>query len=612
MKRFLLCLTAIVWLSAIPPGYVQAQNEPEDIMERNRERPERSLIKQKVIPAKKIKTKGNWMDVAVSFDGIAGADPLASSDPAGTDANRPIEISSPKQLAYLAMRVNSGVNYSGKHFRLMADLDLGGREWTPIGQFGDDPDDCSRHFCGVFNGNGHKIKNLTIINGGNHSGLFGVIGAGASIEKLHVIGCYVRGKMMVGGLVGELIGGRISECSVSGTVIASNGCVGGMAGSNNGTVFNCQSSAEVFGADSDTGGLAGVSGEKMPAVIEHCIATGRVTGYWNVGGLVGRNNALIANCRASGEVNGEEWVGGLVGWTDAGRITFCQASGNVRGYFDVGGLVGFNGYTRSDAQIDNSRASGRVRGVGIGNYCIGGLAGYSGGMISDSYATGAVEGDESVGGLIGEHGGKTINCHASGNVSGCFDVGGLVGFNGHVGSKTWLENCHSSGTVTGLKVNNRGIGGLAGYSGGTTVRCYSTGSVTGDILAGGLIGEQKGVVKDCYATGAVTAKMTAGGLAGWNFAEITNSFAAGRVTCSGNVGGLIGQNLRQDATVNNCYYDRETTRQTKSIGQSISEHDGTVTPLTTEELQSGTLPAGFDGEIWEAAKGQYPRLKCCR
>ena len=605
MKRVLYYPFIFLLLLTVALGELQAQNTnvPSGMQDtkrgrKSREKPERTMTKKKPIPVKNIKTTGNWITFTAPFE-----------EEGKGSANDPIEISSAEQLAYLSRQVIAGKNYAGKYFVLTSDINLIGREWTPIGHLGEDNDDNSMRFCGSFNGDGHKIENLIITKGNDYSGLFGVCSTGATIEKLHIVNCYVRGKMMVGGLIGELINGSVSGCTVSGEVVASNECVGGLAGSNNGTIVNCQSSASVYGNSNDTGGLVGVSGERMLGVVDNCKVSGSITGYWNVGGLAGRNNGVISNSQASGNVDGEEWVGGLVGWTDKGMVTFCQASGIVRGFFDVGGLVGFNGYLNSSVQITNSHAIGRVSGNGSGNYCIGGLVGYSGGIVSDCYATGAVDGEESVGGLIGEHGGKTINSHATGNVRGSFDTGGLIGFNGYPGSRTHVENCYATGSVTGFKVFNYGIGGLLGYSGGTVHRCYSTGSITGEDAVGGLVGEQAGTLTDCYASGTVTAKITAGGLVGWNWALINKCYSTGFVNCIGNVGGFIGQNQDIDAAVRNSYFDWQSSKQAKGIGKNNNERSSVVKPLPTEDFHSDKLPGGFDSAIWETIEGQYPKLK---
>ena len=604
MKKVIYYIIPLILTMLISVGEIQAQNvntpfttRESKRIKKGRERPERPMVKKKAIPVKNIKVLGIWIDFAVAFDVEKGA-----------SIDNPIEINRAEQLAYLAKQVNSGNNYSGKYIKLVADIQLGGFEWTPIGKLGEDDEDNSRKFCGSFNGNGYKIEKLSITKGDDYSGLFGICGTGAHIENLQIVDCHVMGKMIVGGLVGELVNGTVSECSVSGYVIASGECVGGIAGINNGAISNSRSSAEVFGNSGATGGLAGVNGDRTMGVLENCQADGIVTGYWNVGGLVGRNHSTINNCQALGEVSGEEWIGGLVGWTDKGTITACKASGNVKGFFDVGGLVGFNGYMNSTPQIGNSHATGKVTGVGIGNNSIGGLVGFSGGVIYNSYATGAVEGEESIGGLIGEHGGKTVNSHATGNVSGIFDIGGLIGNNGYPGVQSYLENCYATGKITGIKTNSFGIGGLAGYSGGTIVRCYATGLTSGGDNVGGLVGEQEGTITDCYASGIVSAKMNAGGLVGWNWSTINSSYATGWISCDNNAGGLIGHQDK-DATANDSYFDWQTTKQVKGIGDNNNLRSGLVKPLTTELFKSGNTPEGFDNKVWDIAYGQYPKLK---
>ena len=606
MKKVIYYIIPLIFTILISVGEVHSQNvntpftaRESKRVKKGREKPERPIVKKKSIPVKNIRILGKWVDFAIAFD-----------DTKGTSINDPIEITRSEQLAYLAKQVNAGNNYAGIHFKLMNDIQLGGFEWTPIGQFGKDEDDISRRFCGIFNGNGHKIEKLTITKGDDYAGLFGICGTGSHIEKLHVVDCYVSAKMIVGGLVGELINGSISECSVSGNVIASSECVGGIAGINNGTIVNSRSSAEVFCNSASAGGIAGVNGDKLMGVIDNCQTTGLITGFWNVGGLAGRNHSTISNCQASGNVNGEEWIGGLVGWTDKGTIIFCKASGNVSGFFDVGGLVGFNGYLNTTVQIVNSHATGKVTGVGLGNNSIGGLAGFSGGIIDDCSASGIVEGEEAVGGLIGEHGGKTINSHASGNVNGVFDVGGMIGNNGYPGSKSYVDNCFATGKVTGIKTNSFGIGGLAGYSGGTIIRCYATGTATGwGDNVGGLVGELEGTLTDCYASGIASAKMNAGGLVGWNWSSINNCYATGWISCDINAGGLIGHQDK-DATVTNSYFDWQTTKQVKGIGLNNNSRGSMVKPLTTEVFKSGNPIEGFDHHtIWDIVAGQYPKLK---
>ena len=70
-------------------------------------------------------------------------------------ASDPYEISSAEELALLAENVNAGNSYSNTYFELTADIDLAGKEWTPIGS-----NDYS--FNGTFDGGKHIVDNISI------------------------------------------------------------------------------------------------------------------------------------------------------------------------------------------------------------------------------------------------------------------------------------------------------------------------------------------------------------------------------------------------------------------------------------------------------------------
>ena len=82
----------------------------------------------------------------------------------------------------------------------MNDLDLSGINWDPIGTGGAGD---NKYFKGVFDGNGHTIKNLTINRPDEDTvGLFGSISSGAEIKNLGLTDVDVIGNDYVGGLVG--------------------------------------------------------------------------------------------------------------------------------------------------------------------------------------------------------------------------------------------------------------------------------------------------------------------------------------------------------------------------------------------------------------------------
>ena len=96
-------------------------------------------------------------------------------------------------------------------------------------------------------------------------------------------------------------------------------------------------------------------------------------------------------------MRGEDFsVGGLAGWF-GGTIASSYATGSVSGGGNyVGGLVGY----AYRATITTSYATGSVRGE---DFSVGGLVGYAWrGSIAASYATGSVSGSgSSTGGLVG-------------------------------------------------------------------------------------------------------------------------------------------------------------------------------------------------------------------
>ena len=176
------------------------------------------------------------------------------------------------------------------------------------------------------------------------------------------------------------------------------------------------------------------------------------SGYGKTGGIVGINLGTINNV-----------------YVNAGLVT-----GNTEQY---GGLVGWN---YNSGNILNSYANVTVKGKYSNNNYIGGLVGYSDGVVSSSFATGAVTGNNYVGGLIGGISGQINNSYATGTVIGNQYVGGLVGFNG--GS---VDKNYSSGSVTGSDY----VGGLVGGGNGTTANSFWNTSTSGRTSSAGGVGK---------------------------------------------------------------------------------------------------------------------------
>ena len=265
-------------------------------------------------------------------------------------------VTNSDDLVKLQDLVNSGVDTTDVTFELTSDIDMTGITFRGIGNN-------SQAFKGDFNGNNHVISNLTINTTEYYVGLFGAV-IGGSIDSVGLENCEVSGDVGVGGLVGLIKGGSITNSYATGSVTGTGSRVGGLVGAGNATITNCYATGSVTGYNY-VGGLAGaIEGGS----ITNSYATASVTGYNYVGGLVGDGNATITNCYATASVTGDEFVGGLVGFCSGSSITNSYATGSVTGTSLVGGLVGaayaiptLNGYY-------DTQKTGQTVGVGNGSY----------------------------------------------------------------------------------------------------------------------------------------------------------------------------------------------------------------------------------------------------
>ena len=274
------------------------------------------------------------------------ANTAAALDGSGTEQD-PWRIKSLEDFNDFAADPNFWDDYT----RLETDLNLAGLTYTTA-VIAPDIDNSNygfdgTPFTGVFDGNDHKILNLTIDDAGTGNdsvGLFGYIDGG-EVSNLGLEGGSVSGSgMVVGGLAGAFREGTISNCYSTGDVNG-GGTVGGLIGIAVGGswISNCYSTGDVSGTGDHIGGMVGY----IEGVVSNCYSTGNVNGVDYVGGLVGQNvGSDISNCYSTGDVNGVELVGGLVGW-NGGGFWNCYSTGDVNGVNYVGGLIGSNyGYIR--------------------------------------------------------------------------------------------------------------------------------------------------------------------------------------------------------------------------------------------------------------------------
>ncbi len=306
-----------------------------------------------------------------------------------------VQLTTPGQLKWLA---TNPVSLSAT-IEQQNDLDLTNcGSWPGIGGGSSNP------FTGTYDGGGNTISNVSISASTDYWGLFRNTD-GATLRDLTLDGVTISasGFDRVGGLVGRAVTTTINSV----------------------TVTHAQITGEI-----STGGLVG---ENDGGSITNSSSSGTVIGPWDyTGGLVGENYGPISDSHSTADVTGLDNVGGLVGyhenWYGSDHITSSYATGDVTGGRYVGGLVGYN----ETAAIDRSFATGDV--VGTGSWSHGGLIGENYGPVSDSYATGAVNGADYVGGLAGYHeeyiGSDITHAYSTGSVAATgTPLGGLVGDN---------------------------------------------------------------------------------------------------------------------------------------------------------------------------------------
>ena len=333
------------------------------------------------------------------------------------DPNSPYLIHTPEELN----AIGSALCAWDKHFKLAADIDLGdykGEEFNVIGLGG------YVAFSGVFDGNNHRISNLTYPSTTtNYVGLFGwASGENVEIKNLTLTDPNIDAGTSdyVGSLVGRFSNGTVANCSAQGGRIAGFNYVGGLIGS----------------ADS--------------ATVTGCSATAGVLGCAYVGGLVGQSDryASISDCYSTGSVSGNDYVGGLAGRV-SGAVTRSYAAGSVWAERNVGGLIG---ESYSYATVAKCYATGSV----VGGEYAGGLVGYNSRTVTNCYATGDVWADEYAGGLLGYNTAAVTNCYSTSAVWALnyYYLGGLVGY----GTSSNVENSFWNTEISGLLISDGGTG----------------------------------------------------------------------------------------------------------------------------------------------------------
>lgn len=532
---------------------------------------------------------------------------------------------------------------------LNAEIDLGGADWTPIGNV-------SAPFTGTLYGNNHAIRNLFCTNslsGADYRGLFGCV-SNATIESVSVSGT-VAGKQYVGGLVGCITGGTlISNCIATVEIAATNMYAGGLVGACAGgsavnRIVDCRADGFVSGS-----GMAGgfIGYVYAPAVISNCVARGDVrsaASYY--GGFVGRlahDNAIIDGCWCSGAVWGTGGdIGSFIGHHVRGTNVNCAVSAYANGPRPFcGSNPAITGGRLTQAEIKAlstgwPEAPKRARSgamiqistpeellavtnnlsgsyvltadidfVGetiepIGNY----KAPFKGEFYGQNHKISNfyIDTTDKYAGLFGKiNGGRVSGVQVEeGYVtggpadSGLEDVG-VGGLAGKIDSKSLVDGCWFVGEV--WNTNSVNAGGFVGYTEDAPVilRCCVESYVaneSGKSYTGGFVGNHGGgFIADSSAQSSVDSSDGYGGNGGDNVggfaggvskaARIDTSWCYSYVSSDGgHYRGAFVGLAEISGLVTGSYYE-DTENGLKAAGTSSGSDDYTgITPLGDEEMQ---------------------------
>lgn len=522
------------------------------------------------------KTAGaeTWIESAAEFaagDGTQGA---------------PYQISSAGELANLAKMVSGGETYESTYFELTADIDLGGKEWTPIGTK-------DSQFAGKLFGNGNTISNLTV-GGGDNRGLFSY--SSGEIKNLYLEKIDITTTMNAGGVC-AFNSVTIEGCGVlSGTIICSNpngGQLGGICMENSGTISRCFSNASVKGATS--AGIVYIN--RGIGVVQDCYNTGTLEGSSSASGINTNNYGKIKTCLNLGAVIAEDKI------SEEGSV--------IRGYgicvMNVPGASLENCY--SDSDVCPKELFGGFRNNTTVYYKT--TAELCGGSLPDGF-DGSVWNVGSIGGIadkdaadrfaaksytypslngVGSAAAREVEVYnfstdstpdwqefkyietvedfrkIDDDLSGNYVLAQNIDFGGN----NYRPIAYKSGTSFTGKFSGNGhtisnisvkydddLVGLFGTNKGLIMNLAVSGEVTGEEYIGGICAKNEGTIYSCSFDGEVKQSATTqrkgkvGGICGTNYATISNCFNSADVSGKDCIGGICGEMFGNDPVVVYC------------------------------------------------------------
>lgn len=467
---------------------------------------------------------------------------------------------------------NSGFDYDGFFFKVMANLDFTGKTYVPVA-YG------TNIFNATFDGNNKTISNIALTADASDKtitgrGLFGSVGANGTIKNIVLDNTNkFEAYQYAGGIVG-LLYGTVENCTTSAAVsTVGSSYAAGIAGFGypSCAIRNCKNTGDVTAKTTYAAGILAATSAGAFAEIDSCTNSGTIlatTSY--AGGIVGSASATVTNSvntgfvqattknaggimaealaysaiknsHNEGQVNANQYTGGIVGssvvhstknrfvidncYNTGDILPSVTSNANVNSY--AGGIAGAlkGGFLMNNCYNTADIAPNLVKSAyiaGLVSDAVGTASAYS--TISNSYNTGNITCDRYTGGLVGRFAGDSTavidHCYNLGNVTATNAtssyIGGMVGTGGY-----YLTDSYNAGDITGAA---NYVGGLSGYLTGkayTYERNFNIGAVkttatttSKGCQVGGLIGMGRPDMVDCANYGSVSGVTKVGGILG--------------------------------------------------------------------------------------------------
>ncbi|MBR4308231.1 MAG: hypothetical protein IKT58_01415 [Oscillospiraceae bacterium] len=576
------------------------------------------------------------MDKSQPTYGISNTGKLLKQYAPGTtlepNAEGIYEIHNVDQLCLLSEMVNGGTTFSGKTVKLMADIDMKGRSFIPIGGCG-----TGTNFKGTFDGNNHVVKNLLIFKRGSEGvGFFGSCN-GATIKNFGIESGTVFGGPKTGALTGYGNSVTISKCFNRANVISTGGYNGGLVGQMGGTssVTSSYNNASVKSAEGIAGGIVGYMASNTTATISGCYHVGDLTdsagkigliGFYNTGSTNPVTKVTVKNCRSTASIKSSEITdnsslesySGNGKWKKPNMVTAAHGLGTAFIYDCEWENDGYPVLAwQCDTTLPEDLVISTAAQLRLVAYMVNsGQETFSGKTISlardidlESREWTPIGGNQ-----ISDEGGKVFK--------GTFDGKGYTVSNLRISTGNYYVGFfgYLSGTVKNFGITNGSIqgankaGGLAGCGTGTISNCFSRATVTATGYAGGLIGmAAKTVIENCYVKADVTSSgSSAAGLVAYyssatSAAKITNSYAACNVSGKYSAGLVCSINSAvTDLTITNSYALSGPSLVYASTGYTLK--NSSSQSAANLKTKTDALGTAFVQDGYVAQNSGYPVL----